>query len=70
MLQKSLEAAYEFIKRHAMQGMAIDELKRVEQASIPLRAVRELFDNGGRSVDRADVAEGYEAVGNRRRCAC
>jgi predicted HTH transcriptional regulator len=44
-LQKSLEAAYEFIKRHAMQGMAIDELKRVEQASLPLRAVRELLVN-------------------------
>lgn len=54
MLQKSLEAAYEFIKRHAMQGMAIDELKRVEQASIPLRAVRELLVN---AVVHADYAQ-------------
>ena len=53
-LQKSLEAAFEVIKRHAMQGMAIDELKRVEQASIPLRAVRELLVN---AVVHADYAQ-------------
>lgn len=37
-----------------MQGMAIDELKRVEQASIPLRAVRELLVN---AVVHADYAQ-------------
>ena len=46
--------ANEFIKRHAMQGMAIDELIRVEQASIPLRAVRELLVN---AVVHADYAQ-------------
>jgi predicted HTH transcriptional regulator len=54
MLQKSLEAAYEFIKRHAMQGVAIDGLKHVERASIPLRAARELLVN---AVVHADYAQ-------------
>lgn len=43
MLQKSLEAAYEFIKRHAMQGVAVEGLKHIERVSIPLRAARELL---------------------------
>ena len=53
-LPKSLEVAYEFIKRHAMQGVAIDGLKHIERASIPLRAARELLVN---AVVHADYAQ-------------
>ena len=53
-LPRSLAAAYEFIKRHAMQGVAIDGLKHVERVSIPLRAARELLVN---AVVHADYAQ-------------
>jgi predicted HTH transcriptional regulator len=53
-LPHALEAAYEFIKRHAMQGVVIEGLKHASVASIPLRAARELLVN---AVVHADYAQ-------------
>jgi predicted HTH transcriptional regulator len=49
-----LEAAYEFIRKHALQPVKITGLKRVEAGNIPLRAVRELLVN---AVAHADYAQ-------------
>lgn len=53
-LPRTLEAAYEFIRKHALQPVKITGLKRVEAGSIPLRAVRELLVN---AVAHADYAQ-------------
>jgi predicted HTH transcriptional regulator len=53
-LTRMLEAAYEFIKKHAVYPAKISGLKRTDTPSIPLRAVRELLVN---AVVHADYAQ-------------
>lgn len=53
-LPRTLEAAFEFVRKHALHPARIDGLKRVELASIPLRAVREILVN---AVVHADYTQ-------------
>ena len=53
-LPRMLEAAFEFVRKHARHPARIDGLKREDLTSIPLRAVRELLIN---AVVHADYAQ-------------
>ncbi len=53
-LPRSLEAAYAFIQRHTLHGIAIPGLKNAARTSLPLRAARELLVN---AVVHADYAQ-------------
>jgi len=53
-LSKTLDAAYDFVKKHAVYPAKISDLKRMDAPSIPLRAVRELLVN---AVVHADYAQ-------------
>jgi len=53
-LPRTLEAAFEFVRKHALHPARIEGLKREDLTSIPLRAVRELLVN---AVVHADYAQ-------------
>jgi ATP-dependent DNA helicase RecG len=53
-LPRALDAAFEFIRKHALHGATIEGLKRKEFTNIPLQAARELLVN---AVVHADYSQ-------------
>jgi ATP-dependent DNA helicase RecG len=53
-LSRAVDAAYDFVKKHAVYPAKISGLKRTDAPNIPLRAVRELLVN---AVVHADYAQ-------------